>query len=118
MKKIAVASVSLVVIGCANIDGQPVEDSVQVYKQTGSTQCADDGLTVAELTQQLNRAQVRVLETACGTDGLMRTTVCGAPDGSIVVFEIPQGERAIAAQAGFEPLNTLPQAQIRGCPAT
>lgn len=118
MKNAVLASFALALIGCSNIDGQPVDDSFQVYKQTGSTQCEDDGLTIAELTEQLNQAQVRVLETACGADGRMRMTVCGAPDGSIVVFEIPEAERARAAQAGFEPLNSLPQAVVRECPTS
>lgn len=107
----------LLLIGCANVDGQRAEDSVQVYKSTGSTQCQADGLSLAELTEQLNRAQVRVLDTACGVDGRIRTTVCGAPDGSIVVFDIPAAEAPQAAQAGFNPMSSLPDARIRDCPA-
>ncbi len=117
MKNTVLGSVSLFLIGCANVDGQPGEESVQVYKQTGSTQCAEDGLTITELTEQLNQAQVRILETACGTDGRMRVTVCGASDGSIVVFEIPQSEQARAAAAGFETMSNLPEARLRECPA-
>ncbi|NUZ05843.1 hypothetical protein [Piscinibacter koreensis] len=91
--------------------------AVAVYKPLGSRQC-EVPPPRATLERELAAAGVPVLGTACGRDGRMRAALCGAPDGRIVIFEVPTERVAAAAAAGFEPLANLPDATREPCPGS
>ena len=93
----------------------PTPGRVAIYKSVGSLQCSGGGLSLAAMQRQLAAARVRVLATACGSDGQMRAQVCGSPDGAIRIFEIPADQLASASQAGFRPLSELPDAVREPC---
>jgi hypothetical protein len=94
-----------------------LEDRLEwIYRDTGAIQCESDGLSISEMRQQLDEAGIAVHDSACGADGKMYTTVCGAASGRIGMFEITASDLQTAAAMGFEPLNHLPEATRTPCP--
>jgi hypothetical protein len=86
-----------------------------VYKSLGSTQCYGGGTTVIALSQQLSNANIYVLSSTCGQDGLGHPAVCGASDGAIGIFDIPVAQQADALNLQFSLLSTLPSATVVAC---
>lgn len=115
----------IVMLGCAHANdppqpaaddqAQPRGPAVEVYRSTGSRQCEEGGATPEQLRAQLEAAGVRVLSTTCGSDGRMYPSVCGAPDGRIVIFGISPNQLEAATDAGFMPMAELPDAQRLEC---
>lgn len=90
---------------------------LKVYKSRGGLQCAEfKGTPPQDMRAELEKAGIKVKSVACGEDGLMRPAVCGAGDGAINIFEIPQAKAAQAASRGFLPLSGLPEAGEVPCP--
>jgi hypothetical protein len=78
---------------------------VQVYKYDGSVQCdADGGIRLEVMARQLARAGVRVIEMRKGSDGRPHPDFCGAPDGTINVYEIDARGLHVAEALGFATL--------------
>ncbi len=101
---------------CPEGDVSCVQPTVKVYKASGSTQCnPGSGTPVKVMLDQFAAAGIPVRTMACGTDGAMHTTVCGAPDGAIRIFEIPARDYPKGAAQGFLPLSTLPGAKETPC---
>lgn len=88
---------------------------VAVAISLGTRQCDSGGLQPAALALRLSDAGVRVLSQACGVDGRMRPSVCGAGDGRIAIFEIPAAQLATAQGLGYARLDTWPDAQREPC---
>lgn len=99
--------------GCGN--NGTVEPSVKVFKSRGSLQCTGGGTSPQVMEMELIGAGITVRSFSCGIDGLAHPTVCGAPDGKINIFDIPQSQLAQAQSLGFAPLSTLPNAQEIQC---
>lgn len=87
----------------------------QVYANTGSVQCEGGGARVPDMAQQMRDEGIDVEMASCGHDGLARTAVCGAPDGSIGVFVIPLADAQRASELGFESFDRLPDARVHPC---
>ncbi len=107
------AALALGLAACGPGDEPP---GTSVYKPFGSQQCGGGGLSRDALAQQLLSAGVAVLSARCGSDGLARAAVCGAPDGRIAIFRVPDTQVALARGAGFGLLSELPQASDGPCP--
>jgi len=80
---------------------------LQVFKPRGSVQCGDRGTTPELMRAELERAGVRVLSAACGSDGRMYPAVCGGATGEINLFEIDAGDAERARALGFAPVSEL-----------
>jgi len=93
-----------------------VEASVKVFKSRGSLQCIGGGTAPEEMKNELIIAGIDVRSSFCGSDGLAHPALCGATDGAINIFEIPQSKAAQAESLGFKALSTLPNAQEKQCP--
>lgn len=81
--------------------------TIAVYKFAGTVQCGTSQTTPAAIASQLSNAGIQVLSSACGNDGKMRITLCGAPDGQIYIFNIPATQTEAARSLGFAPLSSL-----------
>ena len=101
------------VAGCGSNGAS--EPSVKVFKSRGSMQCAGCGTSPEVMENGLTTAGIEVRSFSCGIDGLAHPTVCGAPDGAINIFDIPQSNLAQAQSLGFASLSTLPNAQETQC---
>lgn len=93
----------------------PRAAAIDVFRATGGRQCEDRGESLSALEQRLAAAGVRVESAACGTDGRMYPSVCGAPDGRIGIFAVPADQLDAARRAGFQLLSELPDAQRLDC---
>ncbi len=101
---------------CPEGDVSCVQPTVKVYKASGSTQCnPGSGTPVKVMLDQFAAANIPVRAMGCGTDVAMRTTVCGAPDGAIRIFEVSASDLNKAAAQGFFLLGTLPEAREIPC---
>lgn len=89
--------------------------SSALYKYAGSKQCFGGGTTLQALQRELAGKGIRVLASSCGTDGRVYAATCGAPDGRIIIFEVPANQAAVAQSLGFAPLATLPEASRVAC---
>ena len=87
----------------AACDNPATADRIEVFKPFGTTQCNPHEGRLEALGAELRAAQVEVLAMRLGDDGMMRITLCGAPDGRIGIFTIPEAQLPTARTAGFEP---------------
>lgn len=94
---------------------EPMESIDIIYKYTGSVQCEGGGLSIPEMQQQLTDVGIQVLSAACGADGNTYISKCGANDGSIGMFEVPESQAQDASALGFNPLSKLPGAMKVDC---
>ena len=94
--RIVVAGCLLALTGCTEAGPTSVDGQIGIYQDAGSTQCQDDGLSLAQMQKQLEAAEIPFTDAACGTDGRMYTAMCGSPDGKIGLFQIARQ----AARAG------------------
>lgn len=99
--------------GCGS-SGAP-EPGVKVFKSRGSAQCAGGGAAPEVMRNELVNAAIEVWSFSCGFDGMNYPAVCGAPDGAINIFEIPQSKVSQAESLGFAELSTLPNARETPC---
>ena len=113
--RIVVLTLAVLALLTACGGGEDEESSSKVFKSMGSLQCSGGGVSLTALQAQLAAAKVQTRSAACGTDGLATSTVCGAPDGRIGIFEISPSQAGAAAAAGFAPLSTLPAAKTIPC---
>jgi hypothetical protein len=90
--------------------------STMVFKSRGSVQCTGGGTPPAVMSLELSSAGIVVLSSACGIDGLAHVAVCGASDGAINIFEIPESQASNAMSLSFSLLSTLPTASVVPCP--
>lgn len=115
-KVISILCISVNLIACAEnvLPQASTKKNIikkSVYKYAGSTQCnTGKGLTLEEMKRQLVSAHINVLTAACGNDGKMRATMCGAPDGKIGIFEIPTDQFDVALKIGFLSIDQLTDA--------
>lgn len=112
---IGMLAIAIALSACAAPPPPGAMPAVQVYKSNGSVQCAEGGTGLDALRRQLEQAQIRVMRASCGTDGRMYAAMCGAPDGRIGIFEIPEAEAARALKLGFAALRNLPDARAVPC---
>lgn len=114
-KHILIVGTIMLLNGCATVPAPSPESRVSVYKTFGSVQCQDGGASLSALQRQLEAADIKVFSSACGNDGKIYPAVCGAPDGRIGIFEIPQERLNAASAQGFASLRNLPDASKTAC---
>jgi hypothetical protein len=95
--------------------GDDTPATTEVYTSAGSVQCSGGGATLAQMQGRLQAAGVEVAASSCGLDGNVQAAVCGAPDGRIGVFAVPETATPAASAAGFQPLSSLPRATKTAC---
>jgi hypothetical protein len=80
---------------------------IEIYKYDGTLQCGlGKEVPLETMATELTAADIEVLASRKGHDGLDHIAVCGASTGSINVYTITQVDLAIAEQMGFDPLVT------------
>ena len=111
---VAIALV-LASVSCVSANPTLSQTSARVFKSTGSVQCAEGGTDLSTFARQLEAAGLKVISSACGSDGRMRVAMCGAPDGRVAIFELSSADAQSSAKLGFAPLSKLPDAQLVPC---
>lgn len=107
-------AVFLFTVVCAK-DGR-AETSIKVFKSRGSLQCKpQSGTSLETMQDELAKAGIPVTSFACGNNGMIQTTVCGASDGVIYIFEIPRSKAAQASALRFVNLDSLPDSTEIPC---
>lgn len=109
------AVVVSVLTACGGDNTNPVV-TTKVYKYRGSLQCTGGGTAPAVMSMELTNAGIDVQSFSCGNDGLGHIAICGASDGAINIFEIPESQSAQAQLLSFPLLSTLPTAVEVPCP--
>lgn len=72
-------------------------------------------MRAADASAELARAGVKPLQAACGNDGRVYPSTCGAPDGRIVIVTVAASDVERARSVGFAPLSQLPEAVKTPC---
>ena len=103
-----------VLVACGGDTNAPA--STMVFKSRGSVQCTGGGTPPGVMGLELTNAGIAVLSFTCGLDGLAHPAVCGAPDGAINIFEVPESQASNALALSFFLLSTLPTASEVPCP--
>lgn len=111
----AAIALAVATSSCVIANPTPPQTTVRVFKSAGSIQCAEGGADLTTLGRQLEDAGLKVLSSACGSDGRMRAAMCGAPDGRIAIFELSSHDAQSSAKLGFAPLSKLPDAKFVPC---
>jgi len=104
-----------VLVACGG-ESNPSAATTRVFKSRGSLQCTGGGTPPAVMAAELDNAGIAVLRSACGSDGLSRIALCGAPDGALNIFAIPEAQAGRAQSLSFSLLSTLPGASEVPCP--
>lgn len=100
---------------CVNATTTPSQTTVRVFKSVGSVQCAEGGIELSTFARQLEAAGLKVVSSACGSDGRMRAAMCGVPDGRVAILELSSADAQSSATLGFTPLSKLPDAKVVPC---
>ncbi|WP_257221748.1 hypothetical protein [Acinetobacter sp. YH1901141] len=90
-QSIAVVAVSILMTACANHAATSTTPTAQVemYTSLQHRQCEpDSGLTLTEIVQRLQQAQIQVKRASVGSDGRMYAQVCGGADGKIAIVKL------------------------------
>lgn len=109
-QSIAVVAVSILMTACANHAATSTTPTAQVemYTSLQHRQCEpDSGLTVAEISQRLQQAQIQVYQARVGSDGRIYAQVCGGADGRIAIVTIPQSQQKQAEALGFKSYHAI-----------
>lgn len=86
--------------------------TVNVYRYDGSLQCGlGQEIPLEQMAEDLRAADIEVLESRKGTDGLAHISVCGASTGSINIYRIPREALAAAQAINFRMLVTREMTQ-------
>jgi hypothetical protein len=84
-------------LACPSLTLTP--DTVRVAKSDGSLQCKNDGVSLADMRQQL--VNIMVYAAVKENDGLIRPAVCGAGTGIFNVYDISAIDLQQALTLGF-----------------
>ena len=108
--------VSQLLLACGSSGNNPEDNDniesphvvlTKVFKYDNSIQCEDQGIPLEVKQQELTTANVNVVCSQKGNDGLVRITVCGTATGNINIYEIPKSQLEIAESLEFMPVETL-----------
>lgn len=82
--------------------------TTHIYKPDGNKQCEPATATLANSTNQLTNAGIKVLTSTCATQtGMAVITVCGAPTLGIHLHEIKTSDVPQAKRLGYEEAHNL-----------
>ena len=116
MKKLALFSLFIFVVGCAL-------QTDLVYKDKGDRQCYGDGQTIQKSSERLQAAGVKVIESTCGKKAGAVMAVSGGPSLNILIHTIDASDIAKAKTLGYRHLSQLSTDkestayQLVGCPS-
>jgi hypothetical protein len=98
--------VCVALAGCD--DDAPSDDTAQVFRYTGKTQCANDGLTLAQTNAMLIQGGLDVLESSCGVViGIAFPAVCGGGTPNINIHRIRKVNIPDAERLGFADVKEI-----------
>jgi hypothetical protein len=112
-KHLVLAALSALSFYCGS--AHAVTATVQIAQSNGAKQCVPGRITVTAMKRLLIDNGITVNSAACGNDGMMHTTVCGASTGEINIFTIPATSLNKAQTLGFAPLTDWPNAVTAPC---
>jgi len=115
LETLAAMSALISLAACASPAQTSTQGKVSLYVSAGSHQCQGGGQTAGQVRQRLQQAGIEVLQATCGHDGRIYASVCGGPDGRIIIVDVPAAKEAAARSLGFAPLAGLPDATKRPC---
>ena len=110
---LAGAALALAVAACGT-ETAP-SPMAKVFKGDGSTQCANNGTSVEDMSKELSDAGVDVLCGQKGADGYGYCAACGCGTGQINVYTIHAENVPDAEARGFAPVSDLPDYQDQPC---
>ena len=84
--------------------------TLEVVKNSGLKQCDDETPSPVVFAKLLEASGVKVLSSACASDGAMRPQLCGADRGLFYVYEIDAAALSKALELGFTDMRQQPQA--------
>ena len=102
-------------VGCG---GSSDEGNEQMYKPSGSLQCATSLTTQARLdaeVRELRSVGAAVVSSSCASDGELRPASCGTPSGELFVVEVEASSVSVARSRGFVPSSSYPRAFVIAC---
>jgi hypothetical protein len=94
----------------ANSSGPANAATVEIVRNSGLKQCDDEMPSPERFAKLLQANGVKVLTSACASDGAMRLQVCGADRGLFYVYEIDAAALSKALELGFTDMRQQPQA--------
>jgi hypothetical protein len=94
----------------ANSSGAANAATVEIVRNSGLKQCGDETPSPETFAKLLQTNGVKVLSSACASDGAMRLQVCGADRGLFYVYEIDAAALPKALELGFTDMRQQPQA--------
>ena len=98
------AAVLLLTTACTT----PTTQTTHIYKPDGTKQCESATTSLANSTNQLTNAGIKVLTSTCATQtGMAVMTVCGAPTLGIHLHEIQASDTQKAKTLGYEEASNL-----------
>lgn len=103
--------------GCESLPSTSSSDSHQpmwVAKDLGLKQCEQRSgqEALARMQQSLDQQQIQVLDAHCASDGMMRTQVCGAPQGKLGIYKISAFQLEKAQALGFKQVQDNQYQQV------
>lgn len=112
-KLTGVAAFCLLMMGCSGSDES--KSTVKVFQSDAAIQCESEGISTEDMQKVLAAGNIKVHCAQKGNNGMMQTTMCGSPTGSINVYTIPESQLEQAQMLGFVPVSTLPDYQDVAC---
>jgi hypothetical protein len=83
------------------------DSKIQIFKYDGTLQCGMGGeIPLDEMAKELESADIEIIASRKGTDGLVHISVCGASTGAINVYVIDRGALPAAQRLGYRLLVT------------
>jgi hypothetical protein len=93
--------------------------AAEIVRNSGLKQCGDETPSPDTFAKLLQANGVKVLSSACASDGAMRLQVCGADRGLFYVYEIDAAALPKALELGFADMRQQPEAsRFRKFPCT
>lgn len=105
----------LFLAACGGGSDEPVQ---QLFKPSGTVQCAASQTTLVRLAAEVNAlrsAGASVSASGCANDGAGQLTVCGGTNGDLFAVTVGGGSVPIALQLGFRPASDFPTVQAIAC---
>jgi hypothetical protein len=102
----------------ASCGGGSDDRAEQMYKASGSLQCATSLTTRVRLDGEvsaLRSAGAVVLTSSCASDGEVHPVACGTSSGELFSVEVEASSVSVARSQGFTPSSMYPRAFVIAC---
>lgn len=102
-------TLTLSLLGCSSVPSDN-QQRITITKSLDTRQCESNEdikkVRVSGLKDTLETQHIQVYSARVGNDGNAHIAMCGADDGSIGIFTIPEKQLNEARQLGFQPDST------------